>query len=491
MTASDTKTEVRVRYAPSPTGLWHIGSARTTLFNWLFAKKNGGALIVRIEDTDTERSKKEYEANIFAGLAWLGLDYDEGPVWQTVNGEWTATGEKGDYGPYRQSERKPIYRTYLERLTQEGRAYPCYCTKEELEAERQALQAQGLPPKYSGHCRGLTAPPAGKQAESIRFKMPDTTVSFTDLVRGVLQFDASLFGDIIIAKDLDTPLYNFAVVVDDELMQITHVVRGEDHIANTPKQILMQTALGFRQPVYAHIPLILNPDRSKMSKRYAETSVTSYRDDGYLPDALVNFMALLGWHPQDDREVLSREELVQAFDMKRVQKAGAVFNQEKLDWLNREYMKHLAAEDILARLLPHLPADHGLTREQTLRIVELLRDRARTLNDFVTHSELFFREPQYDGALLVWKNDDAEKARAALGELTQTLTAHDGAWDRDTLLATLEPLVAARGRGSVFWPLRVALSGLPASPDPIDIATVLGKERTLARLAQAAALLHG
>ncbi len=487
--ASEHTQEVRVRFAPSPTGHWHVGGARTTLFNWLYAKQTGGKLVLRIEDTDRARSREEYEIELVEILGWLGVDYDEGPVWQKENGEWKKGRSRGEYGPYRQSERIDIYRTYLNDMLADGRAYHCYCTKEELEAERQAFAAQGLPQKYSGHCRALAAPPAGTSAESIRFRMPETTVTFADMIRGAVSFDTALFGDVIIAKDTETPLYNFAVVIDDELMRITHVIRGEEHLANTPKQIAMQKALGFREPTYAHLPLILAPDRSKLSKRFAESSMLSYRESGYVPDALVNFMALLGWHPQDDREVLSREELIKTFDMKRVQKAGAVFNQEKLDWLNREYLKRLSAADILTRLTPQLPKDHALTHEQLMRIVELLRDRAKTLKDFIVHGELFFRVPEYEGKLLVWKSDDARKADEVLRKLTEALTEYGGPWDREHLLTMLEPLSGTYGRGSVFWPLRVALSGLPASPDPIDIATVLGKDESLRRIARAQALL--
>jgi glutamyl-tRNA synthetase len=495
--ASEPQQEVRVRFAPSPTGHWHVGGARTTLFNWLYAKQTGGKLVLRIEDTDRARSRREYEIELIEILGWLGIDYDEGPAWRKIpstdpeqaHGEWQMAESKGEYGPYRQSERIDIYRTYLQNMLADGRAYICYCTKEELEAERQALAAQGLPQKYSGHCRALTEAPAGRTPESIRFRMPEMTVTFTDMIRGTVSFDTALFGDIIIAKDVRSPLYNFAVVVDDELMRITHVIRGEEHLANTPRQIAMQKALGFREPTYAHLPLILAPDRSKLSKRFAEASMLSYRDAGYMPDALVNFLTLLGWHPHDDREVFSRDELIKTFDMKRVQKAGAVFNQEKLDWLNREYLKRLSADEILGRLAPLLPSGHALTHEQVLRIVELLRDRAKTLKDFVEHSDFFFRAPEYDGKLLVWKSDEATTTSEVLQKLAATCTEYGGTWEREHLLATLEPLSGTYGRGSVFWPLRVALSGLPASPDPIDIAVILGKHETLRRIARARELL--
>ncbi|MEK7174396.1 MAG: glutamate--tRNA ligase, partial [Patescibacteria group bacterium] len=318
------QSEIRVRYAPSPTGHWHVGGVRVVLYNWLYARKTGGTFIVRIEDTDQERSKREFELEIFDSLRWLGLDYDEGPIWTKKENGATTSSEKGEYGPYHQSERRDIYRNYLTQLTEKGRAYYCYCTKEDLEAERQLLSAQGLPPKYGGHCRNLTSPPVGKKPETIRFRIPETVVKFHDLIRGDVSFDASLFGDIVIAKDLDNPLYNFAVVVDDELMHISHVIRGEEHLSNTPKQILFQKALGFRAPEYAHFPLILNPDRSKMSKRYGETTLSGYRDTGYLPEAMVNFFLLQGWHPKDNREVMTPHEAAELFEFKDVQKTGAV-----------------------------------------------------------------------------------------------------------------------------------------------------------------------
>ena len=357
------KKPVRVRFAPSPTGPLHIGGARTTLVNWLFARHTGGALVLRIEDTDRERSKKAYEDELLEGLAWLGFDWDEGPM--------LGGGEKGDFGPYRQSERTEIYKKYLEELLEKGEAYYCYCTKEDLEAQKQVMAAQGLPPKYSGHCRNLAAPPGGKRPEVIRFKIPETKVEFTDMVRGKVVFDAGLFGDQVIAKDVNSPLYNFAVVVDDALMQITHVIRGEEHLSNTPKQILMARSLGFAAPIFAHLPLILNPDRSKMSKRFADTALSEYRKKGYLPDAIINFIALMGWHPKDDREVMTREELVKLFDIERVQKAGAIFNQEKLDWLNREYLKMMSDDEIAEKLEPFLrmPGSRrtGKRRRRSLR----------------------------------------------------------------------------------------------------------------------------
>ncbi len=476
-------TPVRVRMAPSPTGPWHIGSARTALFNWLFARQNGGAFILRIEDTDKKRSEKKYEDEIFAGFKWLMMDFDEGPL--------ALTGSQGSYGPYRQSERADIYKKYLEELLKTGHAYYCYCEKEELEAQRDAMASQGLSPRYSGRCRELKEPPAGKTPRAIRFKVPATHVEFHDMIRGKIVFDAGLFGDMVIAKDLENALYNFAVVIDDELMEISHVIRGEDHISNTPKQILMQRALGFREPIYAHIPLILNPDRSKMSKRFADTALSQHREKGYLPEAVINFLALLGWHPKDDREVLSPKELIKEFDLHRVQKAGAVFNQEKLDWLNREHMKKLSPREIVDALKPLLQKEGLAAAEEFLeKMATVERTRANTLNDFIEHGRFFFKLPEYDPPLLVWRESSPEEALAALQEARTELDKLEGSnFHKETLSQTMAYITAERKRGAVLWPLRVALSGLAASPDPLDIMEVLGKDESLRRVDLAIAKL--
>ena len=317
--------KVRVRFAPSPTGLLHIGSARTALFNWLFARGNGGVYILRIEDTDKERSKKEHEEDILSGLKWLGLDHDEF---------------------YRQSERGDVYRKYLEQLLEEGRAYYCFCSKEKLQVEREGMLAEGRAPKYSGTCRGISKLEAQSKKDAgeesvIRLKIPETKISFKDIIRGEITFDGALMGDSVIAKDLDNPLYNFVVVIDDFLAEITHVIRGEDHISNTPRQIALMDALGFEKPKFAHLPIILNPDRSKMSKRFSDTALRDYIDKGYVKEAVINFISLLGWHPEGDREIVSIEDLIREFSLEKVQKSGAVFNQEKLDWLSNLYIRQM------------------------------------------------------------------------------------------------------------------------------------------------------
>jgi len=467
---------IRVRMAPSPTGPLHIGTARTTLVNWLFARHTGGTFILRIEDTDKERSKKAYEDELLEGLSWLGFDWDEGPM--------PGDGEKGNLGPYRQSERMAIYRKYLEELLAKNDAYYCYCTKEDIEAQKQVLASQGLPPKYNGHCRNLKEPPAGKKPEVIRFKVPEVKVEFNDMIRGKVTFDAALFGDIIIAKDLDNPLYNFAVVVDDALMKITHVIRGEEHLSNTPKQILMSRSLGFPEPIFAHLPLILNPDRSKMSKRFADTALSEYRKKGYLPEAIVNFIALMGWHPKDDREIMTPWELVEIFDIDRVQKAGAVFNQEKLDWLNREYLKKMSDEEIAEAAQPFFAEENIAGDPEKIRkVVAALRSRANTLKDFVSTGKFFFTLPEYEASLLVWKNTTPATVAPSLSKAKDAIAKVDADhFDHPSLSAAVTAVIGEGNRGEVLWPLRVALSGQASSPDPIEILGVLGKEESLRRI---------
>lgn len=482
--------KVRVRIAPSPTGPMHVGTARTALFNWLFARQHGGSFVVRIEDTDKTRSEKRYETELLQGLTWLGFDWDEGPTLD-ANGE--SGPDKGSFGPYRQSERTAIYRKYLEELLAKGEAYYCYCTKDDLEAQRQALLDAGQPPRYTGHCRNLTVPPAGRTPEVIRFKIPEIKVEFHDLIHGKTSFDAALFGDQVIAKDLDSPLYNFAVVVDDALMEITHVIRGEEHLANTPKQILMQRALGFPVPHFAHLPLILNADRSKMSKRFGDVALTNYRDRGYLPDALMNFFALLGWHPKDDQEMFDLAYAQKHFDLARVQKTGAIFNDEKLDWLNREHMKAMPIDELAALAEPFYAkagiavGDGGADSGMLQRAIAVALSRAKTLVEVVDESRFFFSLPDYEASLLCWKETSAADARDALQAARDVLvTLHDEAFaSREPIMNALAALLESKGRGAVLWPLRVALSGMRASPDPIEIMNVIGKDESLRRMDQA------
>lgn len=470
---------IRVRIAPSPTGLLHFGTARAALFNWLFARHAGGTFIVRIEDTDTERSTKAFEEDLLTGLRWLGLDWDEGP------------DIGGPYGPYRQSERLDIYRTYLKQLLDDGTAYHCFCTKEQLEVDRQEMQAQGKTPIYAGRCSALTKEDqerriANGEASVIRVRVPEGTIEFNDIIRDTVSVQASLIGDVIIARSLDLPLYNFAVVVDDHAMQISHVIRGEDHISNTPKQIVLQKALGFSTPLYAHLPLILAPDRSKLSKRYIETSLNDFKAQGYLPDALVNFMAFIGWHPKDDKDVMMRDELISEFDMGRVQKGGGIFNLEKLEWLNAQHIKRLTTDALIASIAPFV-SDAWIAQEQVLRrALAVEQDRMKRLTDFSESAGFFFELPAYDSSLLAGKDASLDVAKGHLHATLAILTAlADAQFTKEVLEQAIMPLAEEKGRGAVLWPLRVALSGKKASPGPFEIMPVLGKAETIRRVQSA------
>mgnify|MGYP001573670418 FL=1 len=484
--------KVRVRIAPSPTGYMHIGLARTALFNYLFAKRHGGVFVLRIEDTDVERSTKEFDADILDALSWLGMVWDEGPM--------KDGSLKGEYGPYRQSERTDMYEKYIRQLLDESKAYRCFCTKEELEAQRAYFSSQGLPPKYAGTCASLstdeTAERVAKGVPSvIRFRTPAKTVKFHDLIRGDVSFDTGLFGDMVIAKDERTPLYNFAVVVDDALMHISHIIRGEDHLSNTPKQILMYETLGFSVPVYAHIPLILGVDRSKLSKRHGAQAVTEYRREGYLPEAIVNFMALLGWNPGTEQELFSLDELCHIFDIERVSPSGAAFSVQKLEWFNAQYLKRLSVTELAQRCEPYLivaglvPA-HGADMAFLENVIALERERIKKMSDIVELADFFFRSPSYKPELLIWKKSTKKEVAEVLALVADALAAiPTDAFTAAHATDACAPLAERFGNGTVYWPLRVALSGKEFSPGPLEIAQVLGKEKTLARVAEARAQL--
>jgi len=420
------------RFAPSPTGTLHIGSARTALFNYLFAKKHGGKFVLRIEDTDRERSKKEFEAGILESLAWLGLTYDD---------------------MYRQSERTPIYTKYLKELVKKDLAY---VSKEEGVGE-------------------------GKSAEVIRFRNPNKNVTFKDLILGEISFDTTELKDFIIAKDFQTPLYNLAVVIDDYEMGITHVIRGQDHISNTPRKILMIEALGLLIPSYAHIPLILAPDRSKLSKRHGALSTLEYRQMGYLSEAIINFLALLGWHPKDDRELFSLNDLIKEFELERVQKGGAVFDITKLDWLNREYIKILPHDLLFSKIKEELL---DVPNSQAERLLPIILERINKWGDIITIKEelkFFWQFPDYDPQKLIWKEGTKEKTLEALMKVKENLAALDS-FDEKSIKNSIWLFAETKGKGAVLWPMRYALSGRDKSPDPILIASVLGQKETLQRL---------
>jgi len=504
--------EIRVRIAPAPTGFFHIGTARTALFNYLFAKKNQGSFILRIEDTDPERSKKEWEENIIEGLKWLGIEWQEGP----------DCG--GRYGPYRQSERKEIYKKYIQKLLDERKIYYCFCSREELQAHRNYLLSIGQPPRYSGKCRNLSPEEVRKNLKEkkpfvLRFKTPSKKVSFQDMLRGKIEVDTDTFGDMAVAKDLTTPLYNLACVIDDFEMKITHVIRGEDHIPNTPKQILLAESLGFPRPKYLHLPLILGPDRTKLSKRHGAKPVLEYKKEGYLPEALVNFLALLGWNPGTPREIFSMNSLIQEFSVEGLQSGGAIFNSKKLDWINGFYIRAKSPEKLTELCLPYLikaeliepyfekeqfpPAYGAELISQKFRIKEsgeeisfnylkkaisLYQERLKKLSEISELTDFFFKEKlEYSKELLKWKDMTEKETKDILDKLKKILkNIKPSDWTKENLEKVL--LVEAEkvgDRGKMLWPLRVALTGKEASAGPFEISSILGKEKTLNRIKQA------
>lgn len=488
---------VRVRIAPSPTGPAHIGTARTALFNYLFAKKNNGKFILRIEDTDKERSEQRWTDEIIDQLKWLQIQWDEGP------------DIAGKFGPYKQSQRLDIYQKYLGKLFADDRAYYCFCTEEELESKRQEQMSRGLAPKYDGTCAHLSKEIveknlAEKKPSVIRFRVENKKVKFHDLIRGEVEFDAGLLGDIVVAKDMETPLFHFAVVVDDFEMQISHVIRGEEHLSNTPRQILLQQALGFNQPVYAHLPLMLNMDRSKMSKRQGDVAVSDYHRSGYLPEALINFMALLGWNPGTEKEIFSLAQLAKEFEIEKVQKAGAVFNIQRLDFLNGFYIREKSIKKLAELCAPYLKEAgllvHGQVSEERLeKIIEVSKTRMKKLSDIAELADFFFPDNlKFDKELLQWQKAGDSATKESL-MFSENILKNIKTWElkklEKELLMEAEKFNEKMGypiqnRGYLLWPLRVALSGKQSSPSPFEIADILGKEKTLKRIDDAIKLFN-
>jgi nondiscriminating glutamyl-tRNA synthetase len=487
------ETAMRVRMAPSPTGPLHIGTARTSLYNFLAARHAGGTYVLRIEDTDLARSTVDFERDIIDNLHWLGITWDEGP--QVAGGE-----DIGPHAPYRQSQRFDLYAREADRLLQSGAAYRCWCTPEELEAVRHEQSANKQPPRYNRRCLNLTgAERAEMRAErgqgAIRFKVEPATIRFDDLIRGEVEFDNALLGDFIIVRNDGIPLYHFTVVIDDEKMEITHVVRGEDHLSNTPKHIALIRALGFREPRFGHIPLILNADRSKMSKRKTQMAITAYREDGYLPEALVNFIAFLGWSPGTEEEIFGLDELAKRFDLSKVHKGGAIFDRDRLDHLNGVYIRALTDEQLALRLRPWVP--DAVADDDLLRMVPLAKERMVTLGDVVDLLG-FAWEPDdvvaswYAPELLSPKKGGPvealaalEGARAVLGELDEADFSADLLEQRFREAADAVGMKA----GDFFSPLRVAVTGRTVSPPLFASLELLGRDRSLARVDLALAKL--
>lgn len=473
-------TDIRVRIAPSPSGNLHIGTARTALFNYLFAKKHGGKYILRIEDTDAERTEQKYVDNIFDSLKALGLSWDEGP------------DVGGAYAPYSQSERFDIYPKYAQILIDKGYAYECFCTPEELEAEKMLSQEQKKAHVYSGKCRSLSEEQKEEfkkqgRKPAIRFAVESKELIFNDLVKGELKFDTNLIGDFVIMKSNGTPTYNFAVVVDDMLMKISHVIRGEDHISNTPKQILLYKALGAEIPQFGHLGMILAPDRSKLSKRHGATAVSEFVEKGYLIDALVNFVALLGWSPSDGVEIKSVDEIAQDFRINEVSSSNSIFEYDKLNWMNSQYIKKLSLEELKEKLMPFLTKYDlsELSEENLLRMIEITREPLTILSDITDAVPYFFGkdvniEPDVQSEVL-----NTETSQTVLKEFEKQ--AQEWEFNEEALHHKLEEFRGFfKEKGikpkETMWAIRAAVTGRVKGADICAVLAILGKEKTLKRV---------
>ena len=484
---------VRVRFPPSPTGEPHVGNIRSAIFNWLFARRHGGSFVIRIEDTDQARKVEGATETLLEALRWLGLDWDEGP------------DVGGDYGPYVQSQRLDIYRGVADRLLEEGRAYHCYCSPERLSEMRKEQSSQKRPPGYDRRRRDLTADERQK-AEAIgavpvvRFKMPrDGLTKVDDLIRGSVEFDNSLVDDYVMLKSDGFPTYHLANVVDDHLMEISHVMRAEEWLPSTPRHLQLYKALGWEHPEFAHLPIILAPDRSKLSKRHGATSVLEFRQMGFLPEAMVNFLTLLGWSLDDRTEIMPVEELQTNFSIERVSKAGAIFDVEKLGWMNGQYIRQLSHDRLADALLdfwrryPPEELRELPERDQLLSIVPLIQERIKTLEEAAGLIPFFFQdEVDYDAGELVQKGMDAAGTAKAL-EAALAGLADLPSFDAASIEGLLRPLTQRLEvkPGQLFGALRVALTGLRVSPPLFETMEVLGEERTLARIRQAFDRLPG
>ncbi len=459
-------SELRVRFAPSPTGYLHVGGARTALFNWLLARNLGGTFILRIEDTDVERSTSESVEAILEGMKWLGLEWDEGPFYQSAS--------------------FPLYKEYVQKLLDAGKAYKCYCTSEELEARRNLAMQEGRKPKYDGTCRERACQPADRPYV-VRFRAPQGGVtSFDDLIKGVITFPNEELDDLIIQRTDGTPTYNFCVVIDDATMRITTVIRGDDHVNNTPRQIQLYQALGFPVPQFAHVPMILGSDKARLSKRHGATSVIAYRDMGFLPEALINYLVRLGWSHGDD-EIFSREEMVQKFDINHVGRSASVFNTEKLLWLNAHYIKNGDTARLAGLLLPHLSKRQVTTLDgpDLATVVNTLKERAQTLEEMADRAAFYYNAPEnYDEAALA--KFDKELLQAVFAAVITKLssTPATGAAEIDLLF---KDVCSENGwkMGQVGQPVRIALSGGTQAPGIGEIVATLGTEETIRRIQKA------
>ncbi len=468
---------VRVRFAPSPTGKLHIGSMRTALFNWLFARHHGGKFILRIEDTDRNRFVADATENIIEALQWYGLDFDEGPIFQ--------------------SKRTDVYKKYATELVKQGSAYYCFCPPTRLEELRQVQIANKQAPKYDGHCRNLDKAEIDRQIKSgkpyvVRLKIPaGGQTEFDDIIRGHISFENSDIDDQVLIKSDGFPTYHLANVVDDHDENITHVIRAEEWLPSTPKHILLYQAFGWPPPQFAHLPMVLGTDRSKLSKRHGAVPALDYRELGYLPEAVLNFIALLGWNPKTEREIFSTKELIQEFDLSKVNKSGSIFNLEKLNWLNSQYIKKMEKEKYYRERRKYLEKQNFKITDEKLLIgtMDLERDRLVTLNDSSeVASFILTDELKYDPKILVPKNETIEITKQALELVIKKFRKlSEGDFSRDKLKTELEKLITEHklSNNQVLWPLRVAITGLEKSPGVFEIMEVIGRKRTIKRVEEA------
>jgi glutamyl-tRNA synthetase len=471
--------QVRVRFAPSPTGYLHVGGARTALFNWLYARKTGGKFILRIEDTDVERSTQEAVDGLLRDMKWLGLTWDEGPE------------VDGPHGPYFQSQRLEIYKKYAEKLLQNGSAYPCFCSEEELEAKRQKAEEEHRSLHYDGTCRNLGKEEVEKRIAAgepyvVRVRVPDKDYVLNDLVRGRVEWKSETLGDFIILRSSGMPVYNFCVVVDDADMQISHVVRAEEHLTNTHRQLIIYEALGITPPTFAHASLILGEDKTKLSKRHGATSVGQYALDGFLPEAMINFLALLGWNEGNDREIYSVEELKECFTLERISKSPGVFDHAKLTWMNGQHLRALSVENLLPMVEPvlkkEMPDEPRLQNPEILRkLVELIQIKMNKLNDAVEVAKSFLNasQPENEEAAAMISTDKSKDLFAALAEEFASCE-----WVREGYNAAIKAAgktAGAKGK-ELFMPIRVKITGTCHGPDLVGILDVLGREEVLKRL---------
>ncbi len=482
---------VRVRFAPSPTGKVHAGNIHTAIFDYLYARHTGGTFILRIEDTDVERKEAGAVEHMLEALKWLELDWDEGP------------GVGGPYGPYYQSQRLPLYKAAAEKLVAQGAAYKCYCSPERLEAMRQQQDAGKPSSGYDRLCRNLTAEECqAKEAQGIkpviRFKVPDAgQTTFHDLIYGDVTFEHKNIDDFVMLKSDGYPTYHLANVVDDTAMKITHVIRGEEWISSTPRHLLMYKAFGYTPPQYVHMPMIVGADRAKLSKRRGAVSILEYRDMGYLPEALFNFLVLIGWSLDDKTEIMTRQQMIENYSLERMGKTAAAFNQEKLDWMNGVYIRNLPVDDLTSKVLPflekYLSSDvkRPLDINYIKQIAPLIRERINTLKDAATYADFFFIDKlEYDTTKLTDKKTDADTALKALKN-AETKLASLGSFDRDLLETTLRSLAESLDlkAGQLFNVLRVATTARDAAPPLFETMEVLGKERCLKRIKAAISML--